>query len=152
MRLRMQVVFVNECSGPGYRTVLIALGFFAGAVLSRKLVVFLHLYTFLRITRPGEVGRFNFLNIHGTPCPSGERNRAPKERERGRETANCKYSISCLAATSNERRIWEISDEICLSAGVYIHVRCNEILNYTIIHANWRFPCGELKYLKETVA
>lgn len=93
-----------------------SLGFFVRDPIKETSEIFQ--LTCILAPRPhNEVGRFNFLNIHGTPCPSGERNHAPREREG--ETANHKYSISRLAATSNERRIWDISDESCLSTGVY---------------------------------
>lgn len=80
-------------------------GFFVGILSGKLLKVSSGARVTARATRArGEVGRFNFLNIHGIqPRPSGETGRW---WERGRRTINI---LSRVPATSNERRIWDIS-------------------------------------------
>lgn len=94
-----------------------------------------------------EVGRFNFLNIHGTLRASG----AAGETAR-REATHYKYSISHFPRNfKREKRTWVISGKARLRRAVYT---CQTQQNIKLYH----YPCklklpatAELKYLKETL-
>lgn len=133
------------------RTILIASVSSYPRMLSRKFLSSSPALTCILVPRvhnaSSKVERFNFLNIHGTPCPSGERNRAPEKERWGRERRWIINILSRVSPQLQTRDEYGISQMRSASVSTYIHVRCNEILNYIL--SMQIGGCGELKYLNE---